>query len=80
MIRKIGSPHIFFTKSFNETGMVHLIKSLQEKDQKIVITYEEAKLMTKAERSELIKKYPTDVVHHLDALFGHPYLLFILVY
>ena len=71
MIRKLGSPNIFFTKSVNEIGMVYLIKSLQEKDQNKVITYEEAKAMSKSERSKLIKKYPIDVVHHLDALFRH---------
>ena len=71
MIRQLGSPNIFFTKSVNETGMVYLIKSLQEKDQNKVITYEEAKAMSKSERSKLIKKYPIDVVHHLDALFRH---------
>ena len=32
MIRQLGAPNIFFTKSVNETGMVHLIKALKEKD------------------------------------------------
>ena len=27
--------------------------------------------MSKSERSKQIKKYPIDVVHHLDALFRH---------
>ena len=34
MIRQLGPPHIFFTKSVNETGMLHLINSLKEKDKK----------------------------------------------
>ena len=71
MIRQIGSPHIFFTKSVNETCMLHLIKSLEEKYQNKVITYEEADAMTKAERSKLIKKYPNDMVNYLDYLFRH---------
>merc|ERR1711867_41771 len=31
MIRQIGPPHIFFTKSVHETSMFALMKSLQEK-------------------------------------------------
>merc|ERR1711873_131785 len=31
MIRQIGPPHIFFTKSVHETSMLALMKSLQEK-------------------------------------------------
>ena len=34
MIRQIGPPHIFFTKSVHETSMFALMKSLQEKDKK----------------------------------------------
>merc|ERR1712239_23799 len=34
MIRQIGPPNIFFTKSVHETSMLPLIKSLQEKDKK----------------------------------------------
>ena len=34
MIRQIGAPHIFFTKSVHETSMFALMKSLQEKDKK----------------------------------------------
>ena len=71
MIRQLGSPNIFFSKSVNETGMVYLIKSLQEKYQNKVITYEEAKAISKYERRKLIKKYPIDVVHHLDVRFRH---------
>merc|ERR1712041_24545 len=34
MIRQIGPPHIFFTKSVHETSIFALMKSLQEKDKK----------------------------------------------
>ena len=69
MIRQLGPPNIFFTKSVNETGMLHLIKALREKDENTIITDNEVKEMSKSERTKLIKKYPIDVVHHLDALF-----------
>ena len=62
---------MFFTKSVNEIGMHYLIKSLKEKDKNTVITYEEAIAISNAERKKLIKKYPIDVVHHLDARFRH---------
>merc|ERR1712126_748211 len=71
MIRQIGPPHIFFTKSVHETTMLPLIKSLQEKDKNKVISDEEINSMTKEEKKKLIKKYPIDVVHYLDALFRH---------
>ena len=71
MIRQLGPPHIFFTKSVNETGMLHLIKALKEKDENRVISDDDVKAMNKAQRSKIIKKYPIDVVHHLDALFRH---------
>ena len=71
MIRQLGLPNIFFTKSVNETGMVYLTKYLKEKYQNKLITSEEAKAMSKSERSKLMKKYPIDVVHHLVALFRH---------
>merc|ERR1711889_3106 len=71
MIRQIGPPHIFFTKSVHETSMLPLIKSLQEKDQNKVISDEEINSMTKEEKKKLIKKYPIDVVNYLDALFRY---------
>merc|ERR1711873_361286 len=71
MIRQIGPPHIFFTKSVHETSMLPLIKSLQEKDKNKVISNEEINSMTNEEKRKLIKKYPIDVVHDLDALFRH---------
>merc|ERR1712243_495007 len=71
MIRQIGPPHIFFTKSVHETSMFALMKSLQEKDKRNVITDEEINSMTKEEKKKLIKKYPIDVVNYLDALFKH---------
>ena len=71
MIGQIGPPHIFFTKSVHETSMFALMKSLQEKDKKKVITDEEINSMTKEEKKKLIKKYPIDVVNYLDALFRH---------
>merc|ERR1712030_196307 len=69
MIRQIGPPHIFFTKSVHETSMLPLIKSLQDKNK--VISNEEINSMTKEEKKKLIKKYPIDVVYYLDALFRH---------
>merc|ERR1711925_34549 len=51
MIRQIGPPHIFFTKSAHETSMFVLMKSLQEKDKKNVITDEEINSMTKEEKN-----------------------------
>ena len=42
--------------------MFALMKSLQEKDKKKVITDEEINSMTKEEKKKLIKKYPIDVV------------------
>ena len=38
MIRQLGAPNIFFTKSVNETGMLHLIKALKEKDENKIIS------------------------------------------
>ena len=61
----------FFTKSVNETGMLYLIQALRQKDENRIITEDEVKDMTKAERKKIIKKYPIDVVNHLDALFRH---------
>ena len=71
MIRQLGSPHVFFTKSINEIGMHQLIKSLKEKDGRCVITFEEAVAISNAERNKLLRKYPIDVVHHVDARFRH---------
>ena len=71
MIRQLGPPNVFFTKSVNETGMLHLIQALRQKDENRIITEDEVKDMTKAERKKIIKKYPIDVVNHLDALFRH---------
>ena len=71
MIRQLGSPQVFFTKSVNEVGMNDLIKSLKEKDGNSIITYEQVMSITNAERNKLIKKYPIDVVHHVDARFRH---------
>ena len=71
MIRQLGAPNIFFTKSVNEIGMVHLLKSLKEKDKNQVISDDDVKAMSKSERTKLIKKYPIEVVHYLDALFRH---------
>merc|ERR1711873_170822 len=50
MIRQIGPPHIFFTKSVHETSMLPLMKSLQEKDKNKVISDEEINSMTKEEK------------------------------
>merc|ERR1711867_211752 len=71
MIRQIGPPHIFFTKSVHETSMLPLIKSLQEKDKNKIISNEEVNSMTKQQKKKLIQKYPIDVVNFLDALFRH---------
>ena len=51
--------------------MLPLIKSLQEKDKKKIISNEEVNSMTKQQKKKLIQKYPIDVVHFLDALFRH---------
>ena len=71
MIIQLGLPHIFFTKSVNETGMVHLIKALKEKDENKIISYDEVKARSKSQRTKLIKKYPIDVVQHLDDVCRH---------
>ena len=71
MIRQLGSPHIFFTKSINEIGMLDMIKELKEIDSGSLITHEEVMDMSNAERNRLIKKYPVDVVNHVDARFRH---------
>merc|ERR1712177_192147 len=71
MIRQIGPPNIFFTKSVHETSMLPLIKSLQEKDKNKIISNEEVNSMTKQQKKKLIQKYPIDVVNFLDALFRH---------
>merc|ERR1711962_744771 len=63
MIRQIGAPHIFFTKSVHETSMFALMKSLQEKNKKKVITDEEFYPTSEEEKKKLIKKYPIDVVN-----------------
>merc|ERR1712112_533641 len=59
MIRQIGPPNIFFTKS------------VQEKDSNKIISNEEVNSMTKQQKKKLIQKYPIDVVNFLDALFRH---------
>ena len=71
MIRQLRPPNVFFTKSVNESGMLHLIKALKEKDEKRIINDYEVKEMSKSERIKIIKKYLIDVVHHLDTLFCH---------
>merc|ERR1712177_149070 len=54
MIRQIGPPNIFFTKSVHETSMLPLIKSLQEKNK--IISNEEVNSMTKQQKKKLIQK------------------------
>ena len=71
MIRQLGPPHIFFTKSVNETGMIHLIKALKQKDENRIISYTDVIMMSKSQRTKLIRKYPIDVVQHLDCVFRH---------
>ena len=71
MIRQLGPPHIFFPKSVNETGMIHLIKALKQKDENRIISYTDVIMMSKSQRTKLIKKYPIDVVQHLDCVFRH---------
>lgn len=51
--------------------MLDLIKALRKKDDNRKINYDKVKDMSKSERIKTIKKYPIDVVHHLDALFWH---------
>ena len=69
MIRQLGSPHIFFTKSINEVSIKELIKSLKEKDSNKKINDSEAESIPICERYRLLKKYPIDVVQHIDARF-----------
>ena len=71
MIRQLGPPHIFFTKSVDELNMTYLIKSLKEKELKTIISYEDAIAITRTERIRLLNAHPIDVVQHLDALFRH---------
>ena len=70
MIRQIRPPQVFFTKSLHKTGMKYLIQALRKKDENIIITKDRVKDMTKAERKNIIKKYPIDIVNYLEALFG----------
>ena len=51
--------------------MMHLIQALRQKDENRFITEDELKDMTKAKWEKIIKKYPIDVVNHLDALLRH---------
>ena len=57
MIRQLGPPNVFFTKSVNETGMLHLIQALRQKDENRIITEDEVNDMTKAERNNIINEY-----------------------
>ena len=47
------------------------MQALWQKDENRIITEQEVTQMSKAERNKIIKKYPIDVVNHLDALFRH---------
>ena len=69
LIRQFNLPHIIFTKSVYESSKIPLIQVLQQRDENRFVTKDEVKEMTKAERSKIMKKYPIDVVNHLDALF-----------
>ena len=71
MIRQLGSPNIFFTKSVNEVCITELIKALKEKEINRILTQEEVSSLTNNERYRLLKKFPIDVVQHLDARFRH---------
>ena len=71
MIRKLGPSNVFFTKSVHGTGMLHIIQALVQKDNYKIVTEKEIKIMTKAERNQIIKKYTIDVVNHLNNLFRH---------
>ena len=44
MNRQIGPLHVFFTKSVFETGMMHLIQALRQKDENMIITEDEVKI------------------------------------
>ena len=71
MVRQLGSPEIFFTKSVNEMGMYDMIQSLLEKETCCIATIEEARNLSNKEKMTLIKNYPIDVVHYVDARFRH---------
>ena len=38
MIKQIGPPHVYFSKSAHETGMRHLVQALRQKDENRIIT------------------------------------------
>ena len=46
MIRQLGPPHVFFTKSVHQNGMIHLIEALWQNDESIIYTKDEVKEMT----------------------------------
>ena len=56
MIRILGPPYVFLPKSVNETGMIHLIKVLKQKDENRLISYDDVNAMTKLQITKFIKK------------------------
>ena len=71
MIRQLESPHLFFTTSHGEMHLLHLLKALKEKDVRREVLWDEVREMGSGERYSLLKKYPIEVVSHLDARFKH---------
>lgn len=58
-------------ESVHERGMINLMQALQQKDENKIVTEDEVKEMAKAEKRKIIKRYPIDIVNHMDALFRH---------
>ena len=44
-------------------------KALKQKDKNRIISYDDVNAINKSLRTKLIKKYPIDVVQHLDCVF-----------
>lgn len=72
MIRQLQAPDLFFTKSACEIQYLELLQSLTEKENNRPMTLQEIedlKEMSNGQRYSILKKYPVDVVYHIDARF-----------
>ena len=72
MIRQLQAPDLFFTKSAHEINYTELLQSLMEKELKRPLNDEDIDdimNMSNTQKYKLLRKYPVDVVYHLDARF-----------
>ena len=61
MIRQLGPPNLFFTKSNCEINLTSLLKSLLEKKSGHLVEEKDVEDMSTKDKCELLKNYPIDV-------------------